>query len=85
MTLKEWLEAHGLTPAQFAPRIERTTEAVRRYAAGERIPDRDTMPRIVKETSGAVTANDFFGIEDAPPPFPKPTRRTVDRHPQEAA
>ncbi|MBB4154142.1 transcriptional regulator with XRE-family HTH domain [Sphingomonas jinjuensis] len=62
MTLKEWLEDKGMTGPQFATRIGRSSEAVRRYVAGERIPDRDTMPLVVKETSGAVTPNDFFGI-----------------------
>lgn len=79
MTLKEWLDAKGLKPADFAPMIGRTAEAVRRYAAGERIPDRDTMPRIVEETDGEVTPNDFFSV-DTPPPFrtsPRRHRRTA--------
>jgi len=88
MTLKEWLEKEGLSPAQFAPRIERTAEAVRRYAAGERIPDRDTMPRIVEETRGEVTANDFFGIiaseADTSPPFLSLAQRRRPTVPAEA-
>ncbi len=62
MTLKDWLEREGLAPASFAPRIGRSSEAVRRYASGERIPDRETMPLIAAATAGDVTANDFFGI-----------------------
>ena len=62
MRLDDWLEREGLKPAQFATRIGRTAEAVRRYAAGERIPDRETMPLIVAETGGEVTPNDFFGM-----------------------
>jgi hypothetical protein len=85
MTLKEWLDWKGLSHAQFGARIKRTAEAVRRYAAGDRIPDRETMPRIVKETEGHVTANSFFDIPEAsPPPFRKRTRRTVGRNPAEA-
>ena len=64
MKLGKWLEAKGLKPADFAPRIERTAEAVRRYAAGERIPDRETMPLIVRETAGEVTPNDFFDLPE---------------------
>lgn len=61
--LRDWLTDNEVTDAEFGRRIERSAEAVRRYAAGLRIPDRETMPRIVRETRGEVTANDFFGIE----------------------
>lgn len=62
MTLAEWLEAEKVSNTEFAARITRTAEAVRRYANGERIPDKGTMPLIVEATGGKVTANDFFGI-----------------------
>lgn len=65
MQLQDWLSANSVSIPDFAKRINRTPEAVRRYAAGARIPDRETMPLIAAETDGAVTANDFFGIEDA--------------------
>lgn len=63
MKLRDWLDANGVTVPELATRINRTPEAVRRYANGERIPDREAMPLIAAETGGAVTANDFFGIE----------------------
>ena len=63
MTLKEWLAAKEIAHGDFAKMIGRTPEAVRRYANGERIPDRETMPLIHEHTGGQVTANDFFGIE----------------------
>ena len=62
MTLKEWLADNGVSVPQFAAKIGRSPEAVRRYALGERIPDKDTMPIIAAETAGLVTPNDFFGI-----------------------
>lgn len=62
MTLRDWLDARGVTIAEFALRIGRTSESVRRYANGDRIPDKETMPLIAAETGGDVTANDFFGI-----------------------
>lgn len=62
MTLADWLDQANTTIPKFAERIGRTPEAVRRYVNGDRIPDRDTMPLIARETEGAVTANDFFGI-----------------------
>ncbi len=63
MTLKEWLADKQLSHIEFAKHISRTPEAVRRYVNGERIPDKATMPVIAEKTGGAVTANDFFGIE----------------------
>lgn len=66
MLLKDWLSANDVSNSAFGERIGRTAEAVRRYAAGERIPDRETMPLIMEETAGQVTANDFFGIEQSP-------------------
>lgn len=63
--LRDWLDDHSVSVPEFATRIGRTPEAVRRYTNGERIPDREAMPLIAAETGGAVTANDFFGIEDA--------------------
>lgn len=66
MNLKDWLAEARLTHTEFAQRIGRTPEAVRRYVGGERIPDKATMPLIVEHTAGSVTANDFFGIAANP-------------------
>jgi len=62
MRLKDWLAAKEIDFRMFGEMIDRTAEAVRRYANGERIPDRDTMPKIFSVTDGAVTANDFYEI-----------------------
>lgn len=62
MKLRDWLDANDVSVAEFASRIGRTAESVRRYAAEERIPDKRTMPLIAEQTNGEVTANDFFGI-----------------------
>jgi len=62
MTLKEWLVAKRMSVSQFAERIERSPQAVRRYVNGDRIPDRDTMPLIVQATRGKVMPNDFFRV-----------------------
>ena len=67
MTLKDWLAEQQLSVGDFAARIGRTAESVRRYANGERIPDKETMPLIAAETGNVVTANDFFGISVATP------------------
>lgn len=62
MLLQDWLAREGLTFGQFGGAIARSAEAVRRYANGERIPDRETMTAIVRETGGHVTPNDFYGL-----------------------
>lgn len=62
MTLRDWLASQGVTIPEFATRIGRSSESVRRYVNGDRIPDKETMPLIADVTSGVVTANDFFGI-----------------------
>lgn len=64
MKLKDWLTKTGTAPSEFAKRIETQPAAVSRYCAGLRIPDKDTMPKIVAETGGEVTANDFYDIAD---------------------
>lgn len=71
MTLKDWLAENEVSRAEFGRRIERSIEAVRRYETGERVPDKETMSRIFRETDGAVTPNDFFDL-DAPAPTTAP-------------
>lgn len=60
MQLSKFLEERGETIAEFAERINLSHEAVRRYAARERIPRADIMPRIIEATAGQVQPNDFF-------------------------
>ncbi len=62
MKLRNWLDQEKIDNAAFGRRIGRTAEAVRRYVAGDRIPDKETMTSIVTATSGAVTPNDFFDL-----------------------
>ena len=66
MKLRDWLDERDISNADFGDRIKRSAEAVRRYAAGNRIPDRETMPLIVAETDGAVRADDFFDLHAQP-------------------
>jgi hypothetical protein len=39
-----------------------SSETVRRYVAGTRIPEKEVMEKIAEITALQVTANDFFGI-----------------------
>ena len=65
MKLADYLADRSIKPADFGGQIGVSYEAVRRYCTGERIPDREVMARIFGATGGAVTANDFFGLEVA--------------------
>ncbi|HEU4341465.1 MAG TPA: helix-turn-helix transcriptional regulator [Candidatus Binatia bacterium] len=60
MKLADYLKCHKLSAADFAERISVHETTVYRYLRGERIPNRDTLERILGETKGEVTANDFF-------------------------
>jgi hypothetical protein len=63
MKLADWLDAKDIGYAEMARLIGASNAAVvRRHALGERIPDREMMRRYYDATSGAVTANDFYGL-----------------------
>lgn len=59
MHLADFLDARGISDADFGLSIGVSRQAVHRYRHG-RIPDRTTMAKIIEVTGGAVTANDFF-------------------------
>lgn len=65
MKLGEYLETSGLTATEFASRIGVSHASVVRYRNGTRRPDWPTLEKIVAETDGAVTAEDFFGTAAA--------------------
>lgn len=71
MQLTQWLSIHDLTAAEFGRRVGVGRATALRYAKGQRIPDRDVMARIVRETGGAVTANDFYGVAEGSPADPE--------------
>ncbi len=60
MKLTDWMKRDGVERQFFALRIAVTPMAVGRYVRGERIPEKDTMAAIYRETSGEVTPNDFY-------------------------
>lgn len=67
MTLDEYLTQTRITTADFAAALGVKPETVRRYRGGERIPEPEYMAKIVTQTCGAVTANDFYGVPAARP------------------
>lgn len=60
MKLVAWLAQHGVSQAAFAETIGSSQPQVARFAAGTRIPNRETMLRIVAATDGAVRPDDFY-------------------------
>lgn len=64
--LKKYLSDSGTKPSEFAKEIGVEVQSLYRYMNGERIPDREIMPRITKATSGLITANSFYQPNDAP-------------------
>jgi transcriptional regulator with XRE-family HTH domain len=61
MKLASYLSANGCTYADFAQKVGASTFAVGKWVRGERLPRPGVLSRIVAETGGQVTANDFFG------------------------
>jgi predicted transcriptional regulator len=60
MKLGLYLAKEKICPSAFAEKIGVTVQAVHRYIAGERVPHREVMQRIVLHTQGEVQPNDFF-------------------------
>lgn len=59
MHLKDYLASNG-GAQDMAEKLGVTAAAVRMWAAGQRIPGRDYMVRIVEITGGQVQPNDFY-------------------------
>lgn len=62
--LRAWRERHNLTLEQAGERFGVSGPALGRYEKG-RLPERKVMDKIITETKGEVTANDWFDIPDA--------------------
>jgi predicted transcriptional regulator len=61
MQLKHWLLENGVSPREFAHRIGLAHgTSIYRYLDGGRVPARKFLLRIVIETRGAVTPDDFY-------------------------
>ena len=64
MHIKKFLEKSGTYYSDFAKKVAVTPTSVFRYIKGTRLPDKDTLKKIYKETDGQVTPNDFFLSEE---------------------
>ena len=64
MKITDWLTTNKISDAEFASRIGVSRQALWRYKSGERIPKRDIIERILRETGGEVRPADFFSIAE---------------------
>ncbi len=68
MKLSEWFETpegSQVSKADFARSIGVTPQMVSAYCKDRMWPGRERMEFIVRETKGAVTANDFINMNSA--------------------
>lgn len=63
MELKTYLATHAMTDAYFAELIGVDRSSVTRMRHGGQAPRADVMRKIAEVTDGAVTPNDFFGVD----------------------
>lgn len=67
MRLAQYLTEKDISPTEFARRLGKPQATISRYVNRQRIPDAESMALIVAETGGAVTPNDFYGLEPSEP------------------
>jgi len=68
MKLSEWLDLPNPDGSkkrrdEFAARIDVTPQMISAYCAGKIWPGKERMEKIVRETGGAVTPNDFVDMQ----------------------
>lgn len=59
-TLKEYLEAEGISQTEFAQRTKDSVQNVNRYVKLHRIPGREKVIRIHEATDGRVSFADWY-------------------------
>lgn len=64
MKLKDYLQTGRCSPSQLANAVGVAVQSIYRYSDESRIPSREVMAKIVEVTGGAVTANDFYDIQN---------------------
>lgn len=65
--LDDYLKDAKLTNAAFAERLAVSEATISRLRNGKQAPSWDLIQRIVAETSGKITPNDFLSPEYAAP------------------
>jgi len=69
MKLAEWFEIPNpdgskKSKAEFSARIDVTPQMISAYCADRMWPGKERMEAIIRETGGAVTANDFLNLPE---------------------
>ncbi|MCU0892460.1 MAG: helix-turn-helix transcriptional regulator [Sandarakinorhabdus sp.] len=62
--LRTWRLAQSQSVGALAAQMGVTVQAWYDWEKRRRVPHRDLMPKLVKLTKGAVTANDFYAQPD---------------------
>ena len=60
MILKTYLKQNNITVAKFSRDLDVTPQAVFYWMSGDRMPDKESMKKIVEQTNGEVMPNDFY-------------------------
>ena len=73
MKLHQYLKGQNMAPALFAKKLGVSSEAVRLWTKGERIPTPDLMASIYRLTEATVAPNDFYKLSPG-----KPTKHATE-------
>lgn len=65
MKLSEYLDANGIKRGDFARRVGVSAGWITALCDGSGWPSRDIAEKIVAETAGVVTADDFLRLDEA--------------------
>ena len=63
MRLKAYLKLNKITNKQFSKELGISPVSLSRYISGERIPEKDIVLKILKQTDGSVSPNDFYYLK----------------------
>ena len=77
MDMRTYLDKEKISLAAFSRAINVSAASMYRYLAGDRIPHRAVMERIVQATHGQVQPNDFFASKATVPTQPPPTSNDI--------
>ncbi len=70
MKLADWRRSIGWSQPRLAAELQCAVSTVARYENGNRRPEEDALQRIFEISSGQVTPNDFYPIEQWRKRFP---------------
>lgn len=65
MRLTEYLSQQGIKRTEFAAKLDVSPGTITGWCKGTFWPSKENAKRIVEETGGAVSPNDFLETEDA--------------------